>query len=86
MTSRAQRKRHRRAVIGAIALLEWRDRMRRENADRERAERETTMRYERMVAEMRAEAAEFWAPRPATPRRLVVVRSGPPTSRASHSS
>jgi hypothetical protein len=54
--TRAQRKR--RAVIGAIALLEWRDRMRRENADRENAERETMVRYDLMVAEMQAQADE----------------------------
>ena len=51
-------RRKRRAVIGAMALLEWRDRMARENADRENAERATMMRYYLMIAEMRAELDE----------------------------
>jgi hypothetical protein len=54
--TKAQRRR--RAVIGAIALLEWRDRMRRENVDREDAERKTMVQYELMIAEMRAQADE----------------------------
>jgi hypothetical protein len=72
--TRAQRKR--RAAIGAIALLEWRDRMRGENADRENAERETMMRFELMVAEMQAQADEFWKPRTAsqTPCKLVTAK------------
>jgi hypothetical protein len=86
--TKAQRKR--RAVIGAIALLEWRDRMAQEDArDRrakEIADRETALRFETMVAEMRRQVEEFGKPRPAKPPRLVVVREGPPTSRASHSS
>jgi len=66
--TRAQRKR--RAVIGAIALLEWRDRMAREDADREmvRAKYEEMVRarYDLMVAEMRTLADEFWKPRAAS--------------------
>jgi hypothetical protein len=44
-------------------------------------------RHELMLMEMRLAVEEFWRkPRPAQPPRLVVVREGPPTSRASHSS
>jgi hypothetical protein len=73
--TKAQRKR--RAVIGAIALLEWRDRMAREDADREmvRAKYEEMVRarYDLMVAEMRTQADEFWKPRAAsqTPCKLI---------------
>jgi hypothetical protein len=61
--TRAQRKR--RAAIGALALLEWRVHMARENADRENAEREIMARYQLMIAEMRAQVEEFAAPREA---------------------
>jgi hypothetical protein len=60
---KAQRKR--RAVIGAIALLEWRDRMTRENTERENVEREMMARYAIFIAAMRAQAEEFAAPREA---------------------
>ncbi len=44
-----KQQRKRRAVIGAISLLEWRDRMAREDARdrvaREKADREMMMRY-----------------------------------------
>jgi hypothetical protein len=67
--------RKRRAVIGAIALLEWRDRMAREDAKdrmaRETADRETMMRYERMIAQMRAQAD---APRAARQTTCVLVK------------
>ena len=68
--TKAQRRRH--AVLGALALLEWRDRMRRENAERENADREMMTRYEFMVAEMRAQADE---PRAAsrTPCKLAIA-------------
>jgi hypothetical protein len=69
MTDRAQRKR--RAVIGAIALLEWRNRMAEEDArnrmTREDADREMVMKYQLMVAEMRRQAEEFSWRKPATP-------------------
>ena len=56
--------RKRRAATAALALLVWRDRMARDNAVRVEAERETTMRYELMIAEMRRQA-ELVAPREA---------------------
>jgi hypothetical protein len=56
MMTKAQRKR--RAARGALALLEWRDRMHREEAAREEAERETMVRYETMVAAMRRQAED----------------------------
>jgi hypothetical protein len=72
---RAQRKR--RAMIGAMALLQWRDRMAKENAEREmvqaKCEEMVRAKYERMIAEMRAQAD---APRTAshtTPCKLVAV-------------
>jgi hypothetical protein len=52
--NRAQRKR--RAAIGAIALLEWRTSMARENGAREKAEREMMQQFDGMIAEMRAQA------------------------------
>jgi hypothetical protein len=73
--TRAQRKR--RAVIGAIALLGWRNQMASEDAKnraaKENAEREMMMRYDRMIAEMQAQADEFWKPRAAsqTPCKLI---------------
>jgi hypothetical protein len=73
--------RKRRAVIGAIALLEWRkNRMTREDADREIAQ----ARHALMLMEMRMEVEEFWKPRAAKPNRLRSVAMGPPASNASH--
>ena len=57
---KAQRKR--RAAVGAIALLEWRNRMARENTERENVERETMARYAIFIAEMRAQADKPRAP------------------------
>jgi hypothetical protein len=55
---RAQRKR--RAIIGAMALLEWRDQVAREEARelarRANAERAMTARFELMIAAMRVQA------------------------------
>ena len=86
-----KQQRKRRAVIGAISLLEWRDRMAREDARdrmaREKADREMMMRYELMVAEMRKQAEEFWKPRAEQQRhwRSLVVRENiSPVSNASH--
>ena len=70
--------RKRRAATAALALLEWRDRMRRENADREEIERETTMRYELMLAEMLRQADKFVAPREARLRTEPTTSAGLP--------
>ena len=81
--TKAQRKR--RAVIGAMALLEWRDRMAEEEARnrmiRANAEREMAIRYETMLAEMRLQAedaarARAW--------RSVVREDLPRANTASH--
>jgi hypothetical protein len=57
-----KKQRKRRAAVAATALLEWRDRMAREEARnrmaKEIAEREMTTRYERTVAEMRTQLEE----------------------------
>lgn len=52
--TRAERKR--RAATAAVALLEWRDQMRRVETARADAERTMTARYETFIAEMRAQA------------------------------
>ncbi|MGB6398374.1 MAG: hypothetical protein WBF73_22215 [Bradyrhizobium sp.] len=69
--TRAERKR--RAVIGAIALLEWRDRMARENADRENAEREMMARYELTLEEMRRAVSEPHPLASPTPCKLIMA-------------
>jgi hypothetical protein len=80
--------RKRRAAVGAIALLEWRDRMAREEARdrmvRANAEREMTMRYERMIAEMRRQAEEFSHGAQPQRWRSVASEDTSPTNRASH--
>lgn len=76
--NKAQRKR--RAAVGALSLLEWRDRMRRENADRANAERETMVRYETMLAAMRRQAEDAARRR----WRSVVREDLPAVSHASH--
>jgi hypothetical protein len=48
--------------------------MNRENADREDAYRETMMRYELFIAEMRAQADEFWKPRTASKIPCLMVK------------
>ena len=70
LMDKAERKR--RAALAAVALLEWRDTMRRENAERENAAREVQTRYEFMLAQMREQAD---APRTAssTPCTLVAA-------------
>lgn len=55
---RAERKR--RAAVAAMALLEWRARMAKENAARENADHEMELRFFIMLAEMRVQADEFW--------------------------
>lgn len=66
--------RRRRAMIGAMALLEWRDRMAEEEArnrtTRAKAERETAAQFDLMIAEMQA---ELDAPRAASHTPCVMV-------------
>jgi hypothetical protein len=68
---KAQRKRH--AAIAAVALLEWRDHMARENANRENAEREVTVRYGLMIAAMAEEADKPRAARQ-TPCKTITAK------------
>jgi hypothetical protein len=79
--NKAQRKR--RAVVGAVALLEWRDQMAREDArdraQRANAEREVTARFETMLAAMRRQAEDA-----ARRRRSAVREDLPAVSHASH--
>jgi hypothetical protein len=59
-------------VVGAVALLEWRERVNREIAARAKAERKVAARYELFVAEMRTQAE---APRVASrqPCKLITA-------------
>jgi hypothetical protein len=66
---KAERKR--RAAVGALALLEWRQRMIRENTERENADREMALRFDTMIAEMRAQAD---APHAASRATCVLVK------------
>jgi hypothetical protein len=72
MMTKAQRKR--RAVVAALALLEWRDRMAEEEARnrmiRANAERDVTARYEIFIAEMRTQAE---APRVASRQPCMLI-------------
>lgn len=55
--TRTQRKRN--AAVAAMAILDWRDRMARENTERVNAELEIMARYEIMLQQMQAEAERF---------------------------